>query len=65
MEKKDYEIKPTYDTLAKCFNYKELNILNAFFQAKYGMFTCYDSIFSFGGIDFDPELIHYWERSSK
>lgn len=36
--------------------------INAFFQAKYGLFTCFDSIYHFGAIDFDPELIAYWER---
>ena len=26
------------------------------------MFTCYDSIHGIGNIDFDPDLIAYWER---
>lgn len=35
---------------------------NVFFQAKYGMFTCYDSNYRLGRVDFDPDFITYWER---
>ncbi len=31
--------------------------LNAFFQAKYGMFYCYDNNKLYGLIDYDPSLI--------
>lgn len=31
--------------------------LNAFFQAKYGMFYCYDNNKLYGLIDYDPTLI--------
>lgn len=39
--------------------------INAFFQAKYGMFTCYDSVHHIGRVEYDPELITYWERQPK
>ncbi|CDW91177.1 UNKNOWN [Stylonychia lemnae] len=39
--------------------------INAFFQAKYGMFTCIDSTYNVGQIDFDPELVIFWERQRK
>ena len=38
---------------------------NAFFQAKYGFFTCFDSVYHLGVIDFDPELVAHWERQKK
>ncbi len=37
-------------------------VVNAFFQAKYGFFTCFDSAYSIGRVNFDIELITYWER---
>ena len=39
--------------------------LNAFFQAKYGMFYCYDNNKLYGLIDYDPTLIQRWERNPK
>ena len=38
---------------------------NAFFQAKYGMFYCYDNNKRYGLIDYDPTLIQYWERTNR
>jgi lantibiotic modifying enzyme len=37
--------------------------INAFFQAKYGMFYCYDNNKRYGLIDYDPSLIITWERN--
>ena len=39
--------------------------LNAFFQAKYGIFYCYDNNKLYGLIDYDPSLIQKWERNDK
>ena len=39
--------------------------INAFFQAKYGMFYCYDSFIKMGLIEYDPTLISAWERNPK
>ncbi len=39
--------------------------LNAFFQAKYGMFYCYDNNKLYGLIDYDPALIEKWERTQR
>jgi hypothetical protein len=54
-----YEL-PMYYSIG---NSKEL--LNSFFQAKYGLFTCYDSVHHNGRVNYDPELIEYWERKRK
>ncbi len=37
--------------------------LNKFFQAKYGLFYCYDSDKLYGIVKYDPMLIAYWERN--
>jgi len=29
------------------------------------MFTCVDSTYHVGKVDFDPELIFYWERQRR
>lgn len=42
---------------------KSTRIINSFYQAKYGLFTCYDSVNYIGLIDIDPSLVTYWERS--
>lgn len=39
--------------------------INAFFQAKYGMFYCYDNNKRYGLIDYDPSLIAQWEKNSR
>eukprot|EP00347_Sterkiella_histriomuscorum_P004744 403359274 len=54
-----------YNIPAYCCPEKASMTMNAFFQAKYGMFYCYDNNKRYGLIDFDPELINRWERSSK
>ncbi|CDW75006.1 UNKNOWN [Stylonychia lemnae] len=44
---------------------KAQTTLNAFFQAKYGMFYCYDNNKNYGMIDYDPELIQRWEKTPR
>ena len=54
-----YEIAP-FDAPARASA-----VINAFFQAKYGMFSCFDSERRPGGLSFDPNLVAYWERNPK
>ena len=39
--------------------------INSFYQAKYMMFTCFDSVNYVGDIDIEPTLISYWERGQE
>eukprot|EP00347_Sterkiella_histriomuscorum_P004491 403360262 len=66
------KLKPAIDKLMDHYELpmfvnigKSKESTNAFFQAKYGMFTCYESNEHFGRVDFDPEFIIYWERQRK
>ena len=39
--------------------------LNKYFQAKYGLFTCYDARMKYGMIELDAALIERYEKPSK
>jgi len=38
--------------------------LNTFYQAKYGMFTCYDLNHCHGKVRYETDLINYWNRKA-
>jgi hypothetical protein len=37
--------------------------INAFYQAKFGMFTCHDTLARIGGVRYAEDLIEYWVKS--
>lgn len=37
--------------------------LNLFYQGKYGMFTCHDTVHRFGGVRYPEDLIDFWIRN--
>jgi len=54
--RKNYEV-PLFEAPTK----KSQSAINSFYQAKYSMFTCFDSISYIGTFDIDPALVAYWE----
>ena len=56
--KKHYDI-PLFEPPTKA----STRCINSFYQAKYSMFTCLDSVNYVGYIDIDPALVGYWERN--
>jgi hypothetical protein len=39
--------------------------INKFYQAKYGMFTCHDTLARIGGVRYAEDLIDYWIRNKE
>ncbi len=37
--------------------------INKFYQAKFGMFTCHDTLARIGGVRYAEDLIDYWVRN--
>ena len=39
--------------------------INKFYQAKFGMFTCHDTLARIGGVRYAEDLIDYWVRNKE